>query len=368
MRVLALTEASDRPELALLRGLSAAGIKLEVMGFPLPALLREFNTAQIPFHELVCRGRIDFKAILRIRRMLRCTNFDILHAFTGRTLSNATLASIGFGLTHVAYRGTMGNISRLDPAAWLTWLNPWLDCTVCVSKAVERYLLSCGIDEKRLTTIYKGHDLSWYDSLPRPDLAQFGIPARALVVGCNANMRNLKGVDILIQAAQYLPRNLPVHFLLVGELRDPELTDLAERFSEYLPFHLPGYRPDAAALMGQVQVFVMPSRRREGLPKALLEAMAQGVPAVITGIGGMPEIVRHEIEGLIVPPDDSKALGDAITRLLTNDALRATLGAQARQRIQNDFNIAHTITQTKALYERLCQCRHIIGAEDGFHA
>jgi glycosyltransferase involved in cell wall biosynthesis len=97
----------------------------------------------------------------------------------------------------------------------------------------------------------------------------------------------------------------------------------------------------------------MPSLRREGMPRALIEALAQGVPAIVSRVGGMPELVRGGVEGLIVPPGQPAPLAAAIAHLRDDDALRQSMGRNARARIATDFSIERTVEQTIALYRAL---------------
>jgi glycosyltransferase involved in cell wall biosynthesis len=100
-------------------------------------------------------------------------------------------------------------------------------------------------------------------------------------------------------------------------------------------------------------VFVLPSTKREGLARSLIEAMAYGVAPVVTDCGGSPELVQNGVSGLVVPVADSGALAEAIRTLHDDAALRNRLGAGARERIGRDFRIEDTIAKTLALYRSL---------------
>jgi L-malate glycosyltransferase len=96
---------------------------------------------------------------------------------------------------------------------------------------------------------------------------------------------------------------------------------------------------------------VMPSLDREGLPRAAIEAMAQGVPAVVTDVGGMSELVRDGVEGFVVLPGRPPALADALLRLMRNPELRRMMGRQARERIRTEFSVERSVSGTLATYE-----------------
>src|SRR5690606_13721992 len=102
-------------------------------------------------------------------------------------------------------------------------------------------------------------------------------------------------------------------------------------------------------------LFVLPSIKREGLARSLIEAMILGTPPIVTDCGGSPELVVHEESGLVVPVRDSAALAAAIERLYRDPELRERLGAAARRRILVRFRIEDTTAETLALYRRLAQ-------------
>ena len=353
MRILALTGDSDRSESALLAGLAQKGADVHCLGTPSEGLWTQLESAGVKVTPLNCISRIHPASIRMLRKKLSEDHFDLIHAFTSRMLSNALFASAGLEIKRVAYRGTEGHISKLDPAAWMSYLNPGVHRISCVSDAVRRYLLSCGFAEEKLVTIYKGHDVNWYAQPQKTDLSQFGIPPGAFTVACTANMRPVKGVDVLIQAASLLPDELNIHLLLIGEVRDSRILTLISNGKAPARIHLAGFRKDAPALVGAAQAFVMPSRKREGLPKAAIEAMSQCVPPIVTDVGGMPELVRNGIDGLVVPPSDPQSLAAAITQLCRDNELRMRLATQTKERIRDDFTVEQTVAKTMAMYEGL---------------
>ncbi len=123
-----------------------------------------------------------------------------------------------------------------------------------------------------------------------------------------------------------------------------------------------GYRSDAPALTAACDVFVLPSTKREGLARSLIEAMAYGIAPVVTDCGGSPELVVQGVSGLVVPVADAEALAAAIRTLHDDAALRARLGRAARERIGRDFRIEDTIAKTYALYASLAAERSGIPA------
>ncbi len=355
MKVLLIGLSNDRVENHVLTALQEHGVELHLVtepGSPAALLCRERG---IPFTEHHFGGRIERAGRRLIEDLLQSFDPDILHATTSRGLSNGLLAirRLKHPVRVVAYRGTCGHLSWFDPAVWMSYLHPRVNHIVCVSDAVRRYLRGRGVPASKLSVIYKGHDPAWYSDLPVQDRATFGIPPDVPIVGFIGNMRPVKGVDVLIRALHALPPDLPLHLLLVGEVRDKRLKPLAADGRIADRVHFAGFREDAVALAGLFDVSVMPSVSREGLCKVLVECMSRRIPCVASDVGGMPELIEDGVSGLIVPPRDSAALADALARLLQDPALMAALGEAGRRRIEGPFHVRHTVEQTLALYRSL---------------
>ena len=113
--------------------------------------------------------------------------------------------------------------------------------------------------------------------------------------------------------------------------------------------HFLGFRLDARAIVGSLDVLVVPSLS-EGTPLVTLEAMAAGVPVVASAVGGIPEQIRHESEGLLVPPGNALALSEAILRLLHHPTLMQRLGQAGQQRAAAQFRLETMVQQTEDIY------------------
>jgi glycosyltransferase involved in cell wall biosynthesis len=105
--------------------------------------------------------------------------------------------------------------------------------------------------------------------------------------------------------------------------------------------------------VGACDAFVMPSLRREGMARSVMEAMAQSLPTVVSDVGGLPELIRHEESGLVTRAGDPSALADAIARLARDPELCRLYGSRARERIRADFTIQDTVRETIAAFRDL---------------
>ena len=167
-----------------------------------------------------------------------------------------------------------------------------------------------------------------------------------------------KGLAEYVEAARILrSQGRKVRFLLAGNpdpgnpAAVPEATIrdwVAQGIIEWL-----GHVDDMAKLYASVDIVVLPSFYREGLPTSLLEAAACGLPLITTDMPGCREVVQHEADGLLVPPRDSRALAEAIARLLDSTALRSRLGEAARTKVLAKFDERIVIQRTQEVYRQL---------------
>jgi glycosyltransferase involved in cell wall biosynthesis len=196
---------------------------------------------------------------------------------------------------------------------------------------------------EKLHLVYHGLDLARFpDPAPRTALAE-GEPVRLLTVGRAVQK---KGFDDLLTALSMLPQGLPWRLTMVGS--GPLLPDLkrqAERAGLSARISWTGALPQdqvIAHLQG-ADLFVLPSKPgedgdRDGLPNVLMEAASQGLPLISTRFAAVPEFIRDQEEGLLVPPGDPTALAAALERLIADADLRMALGMKARIRVANDFS------------------------------
>lgn len=358
MHVLYLTKNSDRPESAMILGINRAGVRTTVFGDHRSPHIRTLIEAGVTVHDVRWEKKFDRSVLRMIRQSIAADGeeVDIIHAFTHRTVLHMVLASKNTNAKLIGYRGVPGNVSWLSPLSWLRFLNRRIDRIICVTEDIRKHLLDLRflmfrLAPAKVVTIHKGHDLTWYQAQPA-DLGQFGIPADALVVCCSARLRRRKGLWDLVEAAASIDPKKNIHVLFLGHDGNASLQQAIAATPHPERFHLAGFRDDAPAIMAAADVCVMPSHY-EGLPRAVIEAMAYGVPPLVTNVGGHPELVIDEHSGLLVEPDAPSELAAALERLHDDPALRARLGNSAKQRIATDFANGKTIELTLALYREV---------------
>ncbi len=355
-RVLCITDRSDLPETELFIGLKNAGVDIEVACNPAGKHYNRLKAGDVPIIDLILSYRVNPSKIRKLRHIFNTKKYDIIYCLSNKAASNALLASFNIPATFITYRGVAGNISFLSPGSWMTHLNPKVKRIICVSDSVKSYFHSLKffglkLNPEKPVTIYKGHELSWYQSKPA-DLAEFNVPPDAFVVGFAGRNRPNKGIKFIVDSARWLPNDATVHYLLMGKLtKDKKLQRQIDKSPLRKNFHLTGFRTDAPALAAACNAFIMPSVKKEGLSRAVIEAMSYGVPPIVTNVGGHPELVAHNETGLVIPPKNPAAIADAIIDLYGNPQKTKKLGENAKNKIYKDFNISKTIYKTRQILE-----------------
>ncbi len=214
---------------------------------------------------------------------------------------------------------------------------------VANSTAAAARLRQERVDNRIVAVIPNGIDLSAYGSRPRP--------SRLRRITTVANLRAEKAHETLIEAAALLVRDYPdVEFRFVGAgPRLHDLKTLAERRGVEGRVHFLGHREDVPALLAESDIFALTSRS-EAFPNSVMEAMASGLPVVATDVGGVPELIEHERNGLLVRVDDVAALTAALRGLIERPAHAAALGQAARQTIHARFSFDRMVSSFEDLY------------------
>ena len=317
---------------------------------PLSARL---DGAGVPVRPLVGRlvkRRASAAYAHRLRRLVREGRFDLVHAHVYASTVAAAVATLGAGIPLVVTEHT--EASWQGPGARL--LNGWV-CrrarrVIAVSDAIRRRAIERDrVPPERVTVVPNSVAPTAAPEHSPPDIPD-GLRGRPLV-GVVARHQPEKGVQTFLKAAARVALRFPeVRFLVVGDgpLRG-ELEFLAERVGLSGRAYFLGFRSDAASIMRSLDVLVVPSRT-EGSPLVTLEAMAAGVPVVASAVGGIPDQIRHESEGLLVPSGDPVALSDALLRLLGDPGFGRALGEAGRLRAATEFGYATMLRRIEAVY------------------
>ncbi|MGH2572281.1 MAG: glycosyltransferase [Actinomycetota bacterium] len=322
------------------------------------ALVSELEEANLPVHCL--HGGRGPGWLSRLRRLVRDRQIDLVHSHSPIAAVGARLALGRRPAVRRVY--TEHNVwERYHRATY--WANlltfPRSDHVFAVSEHVAlsiRY--PAALRFRRMPPVetrYHGIDPQAVSSWPSPDgiREELGIPESAPVVGTVANFKAHKGHRQLLRAAARVRRLVPeVRFVLVGAgPLEGEMKSLARELALDGTVIFTGHRQDVPQLVQTFDLFALPSIH-EGLSIALIEALAVGTPAVVTNVGGLPEVVEDGKQGFVVPPGDEDSLVESIVTMLLDASLRERFGESARERAAG-FDIRHAIARIEEVYGEL---------------
>lgn len=307
---------------------------------------------------LAPRNEIDLRAAWQLSRVLKRLDPDVVHAHDPHGVAMAATA-ISMGTGRRPRKPVLIASRRVDfhlkHNSFSRWKYRQVDCFIAASEAIRRMLLQDGVPAERTVTVHEGVDVRRIQAVERVDVhAALWLPHHAPLVGNIAALVPHKGQRHLIDAAGLVHQEVPDARVVVfgeGELRQTLQHQVHELGLDKHVF-LPGFRPDVLGCLKSFDVFVM-SSVTEGLGTSLLDAMACGVAIVATRAGGIPEVVEHGVNGLLVAPRDHQAMANAIVTLLTDDALRARMGAAGFARVSERFTVERMVDETAAVYARL---------------
>jgi glycosyltransferase involved in cell wall biosynthesis len=173
------------------------------------------------------------------------------------------------------------------------------------------------------------------------------------VIGFVGRLATIKGLPHLLEAVRQLAAWHPVRLIVIGDgPQRREFEDLANELGIADRVIFTGERRDIAAALAAMDVFCLPSLA-EGLPNVLLEAMSMALPIVTTAVGGIPDLIRDGVTGLLVAPGNAAALGNAILRMTADKAAALEMGTRARALIVETRSIRSAARSWEALYVQL---------------
>ncbi|HEX3031747.1 MAG TPA: glycosyltransferase family 4 protein, partial [Bacillota bacterium] len=263
-------------------------------------------------------------------------------------------------LHNMVYTGSLSG-NKLRFMRFLEVLTaPFVQQFIAVSRSLQDEILQYqSVEPERVITIYNGLDLQKFcNSCHRGvDLRdQLGLTGNSLLIGTVARLATQKGVEYFVRMASILAvKNPELTFAVVGDgpLRG-ELEELAASLPGKPRVHFIGAVSQVQSYLKAMDIFVLPSVS-EGFGISVLEAMAMRRPVVATEAGGIPEIIRHEGNGLLVPPGDAMALARGVTWLMEHRSGAAELAEAGYHTVESRFTLEAMIKEIELVYEQSLQ-------------
>ncbi|MBI5961164.1 MAG: glycosyltransferase [Chloroflexi bacterium] len=350
--------------LGMARRYLSEGHEIRIAYFSEGGLHKDFEALGIPLTRLSQRGLKDPRALTRLVNLIRTYRPDVIHT---HLFKSDLVGQIGAALTRVPARiSTLHNTSqwRKNPLFSGIMRGVMLPCDriIAVTQYVRDYAHQWShYPLSRMIVIENGVDTIRFDpdhTTPLDRQAVWGLAPDSPVIGVIGRLHPAKGHDILLRAAVEIVREVPTAQLIIigdGELR-AALESLSIELSLQDHVVFTGFMRDMPGVMAALDVVVF-SSRWEGLPVTLLEAMSMGRPVVATSVGGIPDVLTHETNGLLVLPDNPAALAQEVLRILRDVTLAGRLGKSAQETICERYSADVMVQRIMKLYREILEAK-----------
>lgn len=349
--VLALLGRLDRREFRL--GLAGPGPLLDAMP--------ELESTDVQTFAVAAESWAEPREIARLRACFRRFRPDLVnpHLFRSALVSAPLAKWLGVPRVVETYHGREAWRKGFVKGSFLVdrVVSRWVDRYIAVSEAARDFLVGTkGIAASKVVVVPNGRDLSVFvpGRAAEAGRKEFGLGPEVPVLGVVGRLERQKGHRFLLDALPGVLAEFPdVRLLLVGDgaLRgDLEGHAAGLGVSSHVIFA--GFRTDVPRLLDAMDVVVLPSLY-EGMPLTAIEAAAMAKPLVATHVDGSPEVVRNGETGILVPPADSAALGEAVRALLRDPAGARRLGAAGRAHVLARFELSAQIEATARVYREV---------------
>jgi len=252
-----------------------------------------------------------------------------------------------------------------DCPNWQIFLIKWAskisalfyDKIICVSEFDRQAALKNKIAAaKKLVVIHNGIDLKNLNFLPKEE-AQKKLPGREVlagekIIGTIAEWTKNKGINYLLKAiAANKEKMAKLTFILIGGGENPDKDKIEKHIRENNLQNVQLYEfiPNAASYLKAFDIFILPSIK-EGLPYTILEAMAAGLPIIATKVGGIPELIDNNINGILIESKKPDLIGEKIMELLNRPEIGQMMAGQAEQKAKQEFSLKKMLKKTKEAY------------------
>lgn len=321
--------------------------------------------------DVICLGRRpgrDLRVGLRLARAVRARGIEVLHAHQYTPFFYAALAKLAAGRPRLRliftehgrhFPDVVSRARRVMNRVALARLADQVNAVCDFSR--QSLVRNDGFGGRPIAVVANGIEVEGYE--PAADRAaqraRLGLDPNRRYVAAVARFHPVKDHATLLHGfASVAAEREDVDLLLVGDgplRRELERLVLELRLEGRVRFL--GVRDDVPALLQAADVFALTSVS-EAASLTLLEAMASGLPVVVTAVGGNPEIVRHGVEGLLVPRGDAAAAGRALAAILSDPAMAHALGAAGRTRVEARYRLETTIAAYRDLYRQAAGREH----------
>jgi glycosyltransferase involved in cell wall biosynthesis len=299
--------------------------------------------------------RPDYLSFFKLYRLLKGKQIDILHTHNTHPFIDGTTAGRMARIPviiHTDHAREFPDKRRYMVAERI--LSHFVDKVVAVSESVKQDLIYYEkMNPKKITILWNGIDPKKFNCKinEKEKKKELNIENRYPILGVGVRLTKQKGIIYLLKAIPRIISEYPKTILIIAGSGDQEKKLKQEAIKLQIDKHVRflGPRLDIPEVLSILNIYVLPSLW-EGMPLAILEAMAAKKPIVATAVDGTEEAIFHEHSGLLVPPQDSDALADAILRIVKNQDLARFVSNNAYRRFQEYFTVQKMTSRYEELY------------------
>jgi sugar transferase (PEP-CTERM/EpsH1 system associated) len=317
---------------------------------------------------LVCvnkKSGLKFKTIGRMKAVLRELHPDVVHTHQVGALFYTGTAARSVGVPVVVHTEHINNIRKSSSGrlrrlrmSWLWWWAArYAARFFCVSEDIAQEMRDRRlVPTEKLCVLLNGIDTVRFAGSSEATALreEMGIAADSPVIGTVGRLNEVKSQDLLLRAFAEIKKRIPeAHLLLVGDgpMREA-LGELAVKLRIAPAVHFTGYQAQPERFLHAMNVFALTSRL-EGLPLAILEAWAAGLPVVASAVGGVPDLVQHEGNGLLFPSGDETMLVTLLQKLIRDPQRAHRLGAAGRREVVARYSLTRMAEDYQRHYLQL---------------
>jgi len=328
------------------------GFNIEVaILYPENIFKEDIEKAGVPVWKLGLNFKYDLRSILKLISLIKKGKYNIVHIHLFPANLFVSLASL-FLPKNIKFIFSEHNIYNRRRSFKIfkildTFIYSRYYRIICASKQVQSALLEWLPNLQRKSVVIS-------NAVPVSDLPNWS-PVKKYDVLFVGRLAKAKGVDILIKAINILKEKYQIEIktAIVGKgYLEEELKGLVKELGTSKEIEFLGVRKDIEKLMKSTKLLVLPSRW-EGLPLTMLEAMSSGAVIIATEVGGIPEVIEHGKEGILISPEDPTALAGAIAELLKDRELRVKLSVNAYKKVKEKYSIEVYIKNILEFYKSL---------------
>jgi L-malate glycosyltransferase len=307
------------------------------------------------------RQEYDIFAVLKLRKIIKKYNIEIVHAHHPKAHALGLVASLITRVPVFIYTRRVIFPIRKAIFSQLKYKSKRIDKIIAVCEGVKKVLVEYGIQPSRIQIIYGGYDLEKIVSKGKEGnriRKEFNIKDKELLVSLVGNYSYYKGHTFFLEAVPLILKKVPqAKFILAGRDTDgEELCTLADKLNIKNSLILAGFRTDVPDILAASDITVNASLQ-EALAGTIIEAFALSKPVIATNVGGNGEAIINKETGLLIPPADAKALAEAVVQLLSDQDLARKMGKKGYLLAKAKFSLDNMVKQTEKLYEQLLKIK-----------